>query len=70
MSEKKISGRFGESLDHAEKMCAEAVRLVCCCALDDARGDTETRNGLLGEIRKRNGSYAEVYQSIISEYNG
>lgn len=68
MDVKTICGRFGDSLDAAERMCAEAVRLVCCCALDDARGDDGMKRGLLGEIRKRSGEYADVYQSIIMEY--
>lgn len=68
MDVKTICGRFGDSLDAAERMCAEAVRLVCCCALDDARGDDEMKSGLLGEIRKRSGEYADVYESIIMEY--
>ena len=68
MNVKKICGRFRDNLDAAERMCAEAVRLVCCFALDDARGDDETKKGLLGEIGKRGGRYADVYQSIMNEY--
>lgn len=70
MDVKKICGRFRDNLDAAERMCAEAVRLVCCFALDDAKGDKDVRNGLLSEIRKRGGIYADVYKTIISEYNG
>lgn len=68
MDVKTICGRFRDSLDAAERMCADAVRLVCCFALDDARGDEETKKGLLGEIMKRGGEYADVYQSIMKEY--